>query len=119
MASKQQLISAALFSKQVIYTVIFSRIISAISDVQVANNVDLGIDVAYGNALWLMWGAAAAIIFAVLPFSIACASLSQDLLLRRADLNPVYQVALDAPTRVSPGSRPLQYDIISRPRTLM
>ncbi|ORY55531.1 actin cortical patch SUR7/pH-response regulator pali [Leucosporidium creatinivorum] len=56
----------------VIYTVIFSRIISAISDVQVAENVDLGVDVAYGNALWLMWGAAAAIIFAVLPFSIAC-----------------------------------------------
>lgn len=73
------LISAlALAIGLVIYTVIFSRIISAISDVQVANNVDLGIDVAYGNALWLMWGAAAAIIFAVLPFSIACCTGRSD-----------------------------------------
>lgn len=67
------LLSALLLSiGLVIYTVIFTRVIQAIQDVQAVNDVDLGVDVELGNGLYLLWAAAGLMVFAILPFSIAC-----------------------------------------------
>ncbi|SCV72446.1 BQ2448_3983 [Microbotryum intermedium] len=50
----------------VIYTVLISRVKAAVNNVTVSG-VALGIKVAYGNALWLLWGATAAAFLAIIP----------------------------------------------------
>lgn len=51
-----------------IYTAIIYRARRSINGATVANGTPLGIHVAYGNALWMIWGAVGALLLAIVPF---------------------------------------------------
>lgn len=62
--------AALLFVSSAIWTAIIYRVRHSIAD-QAAS---AGIDVHYGNAIWMCWAAAAAAVLAVVPMLIACIS---------------------------------------------
>ena len=62
----------ALAAGATIWTVIIAKVKHAVDGATVANNTSLGITVNYGNALWLVWGAAGAMILSVVPLLISC-----------------------------------------------
>lgn len=64
----------------VIHTVIYSRVIAAINDATVSSGVNIGITITYGNALWILWASAAAMLLSILPFAIACCTGRKDTL---------------------------------------
>ncbi|GAA5877843.1 hypothetical protein JCM16303_000257 [Sporobolomyces ruberrimus] len=55
----------------VIYQVIFERAIKAINDATVSG-VNVGITLAYGNGLWILWAACACMLFTIPPTALAC-----------------------------------------------
>ncbi|GAA6060628.1 hypothetical protein JCM10212_006379 [Sporobolomyces blumeae] len=55
----------------IVYTVVFNRVIDAINDATVSG-VNVGIDVAYGYELWILWAACVCMLFAVPPTALAC-----------------------------------------------
>ena len=54
-----------------IYTVIVSRVKEAINNASF-QDVNIGIDVGYGNALWILWGAVVCMLLSIAPFAVAC-----------------------------------------------
>ncbi|SCZ92372.1 BZ3500_MvSof-1268-A1-R1_Chr5-2g07814 [Microbotryum saponariae] len=61
----------------IIYTILLARVKAAINNATISG-VAFGIKVAYGNALWLLWGATAAAFLAVIPYLIACCTGRND-----------------------------------------
>lgn len=56
-----------------IYSVITSRVKQAINDATY-QDVNVGIEVEYGNALWLLWAAVGCMLLSIVPLAIACKS---------------------------------------------
>lgn len=54
-----------------IYSVIVSRVKQAINDASY-QDVNVGIEVEYGNAIWLLWTAVACMLLSIVPLAIAC-----------------------------------------------
>lgn len=71
-AALLQLVGAlCLAVSAVVYTIIASKVQDALKDVKI-DGVALGLSLAYGKALWILWAGAIAAVLAVVPLLIAC-----------------------------------------------